>query len=68
MATSKAKKSARRGRTPLPAGMRKDRLIQTRVGDSLADALRRESEGRRMTVSQLVRVLLEDALGLRNRR
>ena len=58
----KTKKASRRGRTPLPAGMRKDRLVQTRVGDQLDQALRREAGTRRMTVSQLIRTILEDTL------
>ncbi len=41
---------------------RKDRLIQTRVPESLESALKREATRRRLGVSQLVRNILEDTL------
>jgi predicted DNA-binding ribbon-helix-helix protein len=54
----------RRGRTALPEGERKDRLIQTRVAGDLDDALRDEAKKQRLTVSQLIRNLLEDTFHL----
>ena len=57
-------KRTRRGRTPLPEGERKDRLIQTRVAEDLDEALRREARRNRVTVSQLIRNVLEDAFHL----
>lgn len=41
---------------------RKDRLIQTRVPESLESALKQEATRRRLPVSQLVRHILEDTL------
>lgn len=41
---------------------RKDRLIQTRVPESLESALKDEATRRRLPVSQLVRNILEDTL------
>ena len=41
---------------------RKDRLIQTRVPESLESALKREATRQRLGVSQLVRNILEDTL------
>ncbi|MBK8239939.1 MAG: hypothetical protein IPK74_30825 [Deltaproteobacteria bacterium] len=41
---------------------RKDRLIQTRVPESLESALKQEATRRRLPVSQLVRNILEDTL------
>lgn len=43
---------------------RKDRLIQTRVPESLESALKDEAVRRRLPVSQLVRNILEDTLHL----
>jgi hypothetical protein len=61
----KSKKSvAKRGRTALPAGERKDRLIQTRVADELEGKLREEARKKRVTVSQLIRNVLEDTFDL----
>lgn len=40
----------------------KDRLIQTRVPESLESALKQEATRRRLPVSQLVRNILEDTL------
>jgi hypothetical protein len=59
-----AKASGRRGRTPLPEGERKDRLIQTRVDEDLDETLRREAKKKRLTVSQLIRNVLQDAFHL----
>jgi hypothetical protein len=54
------RKRARRGRPPRPAAERKDRLIQTRVDGDLEETLREAARQQRMTVSQLIRNLLED--------
>jgi hypothetical protein len=55
---------SRRGRTPLPEGERKARLIQARVDENLDEALRDAAKERRVTVSQLVRNVLEDTFRL----
>ncbi|MBV1861380.1 MAG: hypothetical protein KUG77_23375 [Nannocystaceae bacterium] len=44
--------------------LRKDRLVQTRVNRRLDTAIREEARRRRMSVSNLVRGVLEDAFGL----
>lgn len=44
--------------------LRKDRLVQTRVDRRLDGAIREEARRRRMSVSNLVRGVLEDAFGL----
>ncbi|HTM20285.1 MAG TPA: hypothetical protein VL172_07260 [Kofleriaceae bacterium] len=49
-----------RGRPKRPAAERKDRLIQTRVDGDLEETLREAARRQRMTVSQLIRNLLED--------
>jgi hypothetical protein len=43
---------------------RKDRLIQTRVPRKLETTLKREAQRRRLSVSQLIRNVLEDAFEL----
>ena len=43
---------------------RKDRLIQTRVPRHVEETLKREARRRRVTVSQLIRNLVEDAFQL----
>ncbi len=43
---------------------RKDRLIQTRVNRDLETTLKEEARRRRLTVSQLIRNVLEDAFNL----
>lgn len=43
---------------------RKDRLIQTRVARDLESTLKREAERRRLTVSHLIRNILEDTFQL----
>jgi hypothetical protein len=61
----KAKKgSGKRGRTKLPGGERKDKLIQTRVAGDLGNTLREEAKRRRLSVSQLIRNVLEDTFTL----
>ena len=44
--------------------LRKDRLIQTRVDRRLQKVLQQEARNRRISVSNLVRNILEDAFGL----
>jgi hypothetical protein len=55
---------AKRGRTPLPEDVRKARLIQTRVDGQLEDTLREAAKQRRVSVSQLIRNVLEDTFHL----
>jgi hypothetical protein len=43
---------------------RKDRLIQTRVARDLESTLKREARRRRLTVSHLIRNILEDTFAL----
>jgi hypothetical protein len=64
--TKKAARSGggKRGRRALPGGERKDRLIQTRVADDLDATLREEAKKRRLSVSQLIRNVLEDTFDL----
>jgi hypothetical protein len=50
-----------RGDPPRP---RKDRLIQTRVARELETTLKREARRRRLTVSHLIRSILEDTFHL----
>ena len=59
-----AKKAARRGRRAVPSHERKSRLIQTRVAADLDSALRKEAQEKRLTVSQLIRNVLEDSVQL----
>ena len=54
----------RRGRTPLPDSERKDKLIQTRVDEDLDDVLRDAAKKQRLSVSQLIRNVLEDTFKL----
>jgi hypothetical protein len=60
----RAPRRPRRGRAPLPEGERKDHLIQARVDEELDEALRDAAKARRVTVSQLVRNVLEDTFRL----
>lgn len=55
---------AKRGRRPLEASERKDKIVQARVPEELDDALREAAEERQISVSQLVRNLLEDTFQL----
>lgn len=64
MKSGKDRRRARRGRAPLPEGERKDRLVQTRVDEGLDEALRDAAKQRRVTVSQLIRNVLEDTFHL----
>lgn len=48
----------------MPESERKARLIQTRVAEDLDEALREEARKKRVTVSQLIRNVLEDTFHL----
>jgi hypothetical protein len=58
------KKPPRRGRKPIPEKERKDSLVQTRVPGELSQTLREAAKKNRVTVSQLIRNVLEDAFAL----
>ncbi len=58
------KKPARRGRKPIPDKERKDQLVQTRVPGELSQTLRDAAKKKRVTVSQLIRNVLEDTFDL----
>jgi hypothetical protein len=64
MSNTKKAVKGKRGRKALPGGERKDRLIQTRVADDLDHTLREEAKKRRLSVSQLIRNVLEDTFNL----
>lgn len=51
-------------KTPSKRRPRKDRLIQTRVPEDLETTLKEEAERRRLTVSHLIRSVLEDTFHL----
>ena len=55
---------ATRGRRPSADEERKDRVIQTRVPKDLESTLKEAAEQKRMTVSQLIRNVLEDTFNL----
>lgn len=54
----------KRGRKRADSSRRKDRLIQTRVGARLERAIKTEAENRRVTVSHLLRNVLEECFHL----
>ncbi len=58
---SPAKKTRKKSPERRP---RKDRLIQTRVPEDLETTLKEEAERRRLTVSHLIRSILEDTFQL----
>ncbi len=58
------KKPPRRGRKPLPERERKDQLVQTRVPGDLGQTLREAAKKNRVSVSQLIRNVLEDTFNL----
>ncbi len=58
------KRSASPGRRPLPLEERKARIIQTRVPDDLNATLQKEAKRKRVSVSQLIRNVLEDTFDL----
>ena len=55
---------SRRGRRPLPDDLRKDRLVQARVDEDLDEKLRRAAKEKRVTVSQLIRNILQTTFEL----
>lgn len=54
----------RRGRRPLPPGVKKEKLVQTRVPEVLDETLREQARKNRVSVSQLIRNVLEDTFNL----
>jgi hypothetical protein len=56
--------AVRRARRPSRRLPRKDRLVQTRVPRNLEETLKREARRRRVTVSHLIRSLIEDTFQL----
>lgn len=58
------KQRPRRGRKPIADKDRKDQLVQTRVPGELSQTLRDAAKKNRVTVSQLIRNVLEDTFEL----
>jgi len=58
------KKPKTRGRKPSEEGELKSRVIQTRVPKELEDTLKHAAEKKRMTVSHLIRNVLDDTFNL----
>ena len=56
--------AGRRAASPAGEAPPKDRIVQTRVPRDLESVLKREARRRRLTVSHLVRNVLEDAFAL----
>ncbi|HEY2744936.1 MAG TPA: hypothetical protein VGL86_09955 [Polyangia bacterium] len=54
----------KRGRKPMAKRERKDQLVQTRVPGDLSETLREAAKQKRVTVSQLIRNVLEDTFEL----
>jgi len=54
----------KRGRKPMAKRDRKDQLVQTRVPGELSETLREAAKQNRVTVSQLIRNVLEDTFDL----
>lgn len=54
----------KRGRKPIAKRERKDQLVQTRVPGELQETLREAAKKNRVTVSQLIRNVLEDTFEL----
>lgn len=54
----------KRGRKPAPETERKDRVIQTRVPKDLESTLKEAAERERVSVSHLIRNVLEDTFNL----
>lgn len=54
----------KRGRKPIAKADRKDQLVQTRVPGDLSETLREAAKKNRVTVSQLIRNVLEDTFDL----
>lgn len=61
---SEKESASRRGRRPRPATERKDRIIQTRVPQDLEATLKDAADQNRVSVSQLIRNVLEDTFNL----
>lgn len=59
-----ARRTRGRGRIPKPEKQRKAKVIQTRVPEDLESTLKEAAEKRRMTVSHLIRNVLEDTFTL----
>jgi ribbon-helix-helix CopG family protein len=59
-----AKKRDGRGRKPLPEAERKDKVIQARVPEELSETLQEAARQKRVSVSQLVRDVLDDTFNL----
>ncbi|MFN3714066.1 MAG: hypothetical protein ACK4SX_10430 [Alcanivoracaceae bacterium] len=57
-------RASTRGRRPAAEEERKDRVIQTRVPKDLESTLKEAAEQKRMTVSHLIRNVLEDTFNL----
>ncbi len=62
--TDKQKPQRRRGRKPAAEDERKDRIIQTRVPKDLESTLKEAAEQQRVSVSHLIRNMLEDTFQL----
>jgi len=54
----------KRGRKPIAKKDRKDQLVQTRVPGDLSETLREAAKQKRVSVSQLIRNVLEDTFEL----
>ncbi len=54
----------KRGRKPMAKRERKDQLVQTRVPGDLSETLREAAKQKRVSVSQLIRNVLEDTFEL----
>lgn len=63
-AEKSADRNSRRGRKPAPEAERKDRVIQTRVPRDLESTLKEAAERERVSVSHLIRNVLEDTFHL----
>jgi hypothetical protein len=59
-----SRRASARGRRPAAEEERKDRVIQTRVPKDLESTLKEAAEQKRMTVSHLIRNVLEDTFNL----
>jgi len=62
--TRTPRQSSRRGRKPAAEAERKDRVIQTRVPKDLESTLKEAAERERVSVSHLIRNVLEDTFHL----
>ena len=62
--TRSSRDGSRRGRKPAAEAERKDRIIQTRVPKDLESTLKEAAERERVSVSHLIRNVLEDTFHL----